>query len=85
MTKQRPTIPLPWTAHGLGISGRIDPVARVKNGKDRLYIAHAANAYPRLVLALRDCANWMADAHEGTDQWERGTFALALLRELGEE
>lgn len=44
-------------------------------GSNFAYIVHAANAYPRLVEALRE------HAHYGT---ERGTNAINLLAELGE-
>lgn len=56
---------------------------------DAAYIAHAANAYPKLVEALLECV----DAIEAADQpksdlpeWqrERVSNALALLRDLGE-
>ena len=36
----------------------------------------------RLVEALEDCAAWMCEAEQGTDQWERGQAALTTLAML---
>ena len=74
-TNHTPATPLPW----LNLSPGVGPRA-----KDVAYRIHAANAYPKLVEALRDCAEWLCEAHQGSDQWERGHAARALLSELGE-
>lgn len=46
------------------------------------YIAHAANAYPKLVRALEDAYDALVTY--GYEKEDRGVRALALLRELGE-
>ena len=50
---------------------------------DAAYIVHAANAYPRLVQALRS----VHEAEEGIGETDRPHFVAlrVLLRELGEE
>jgi hypothetical protein len=87
VTKHTPATPLPWThqatrkpmmplvaANGEWISS---PYNRVGDIEDFEYIAHAANAYPKLVEALREviAGRYEADASR----------ARALLRELGED
>ena len=52
---------------------------------DSAYIVHAANAYPRLVEALRDALSALVceGHHEGVSR--PVTDGRALLRELGEQ
>ena len=54
--------------------------------RDMEYIAHAANAYPKLVEALHDVLQWanigVSECDQGGDDTEA---AEALLRSLGEE
>lgn len=68
-----PATPLPWTDETT-----ILPTTQ----QDALYSAHAANAYPKLIYALRSALS----ASKG--DWQRGASwdkaASALLRELGE-
>src|SRR3990167_468018 len=58
---------------------------------DRAYIAHAANAYPKLVEALRDAIARHADLLRRVDGElaqsfkDAGERRRALLRELGED
>ena len=56
-----------------------------RDAKDAAYIAHAANAYPRLVEALRDALSALVceGHHEGVSR--PVTDGRALLRELGEQ
>lgn len=80
--KHAPQTPLPWKLHGVQrkteiggfavLSGeKAHPCAGyVANSSDAAYIAHAANAYPRLVEFVKSRIG-RADAD-------------ALLRELGE-
>jgi hypothetical protein len=110
VTKHTPATPLPWThqatrkpmmplvaANGEWISS---PYNRVGDIEDFEYIAHAANAYPKLVAALRTltalCDNvpvFQLDDGKASVKAVRlaGKFtdahrvAAALLRELGEE
>src|SRR3990167_11495800 len=94
MTKHTPATPLPWSnpiTHG--VSGRIDPVCVADRGLDATYIAHAANAYPKLVEALRTLqtrinACELGPVHDGraiADEMESECeTSRALLRELGE-
>jgi hypothetical protein len=73
MTKHSPSTPLPWTWRTL--SG-------VNQMKDLAYAAHAANAYPKLIEALRKV---VAQAQQYPDN-AAGVHvdAAILLRELGE-
>ena len=96
MTNHKPATPLPWKVAAVGdlriIHGG-NPHARIATwrGKvvnaDPAYIAHAANAYPRLVAALRDLVK--AEEEYGDQDNaavnEAWAPAQALLRELGEE
>src|SRR3990167_3253069 len=77
----------------LDIHGANANVARVYRPADVRFIAHAANAYPQLVSALRT----MIAAHGGDERWwetegEAGVIrqqitneTAALLRSLGED
>jgi hypothetical protein len=59
-TKNRPATPLPWANQPAdeyeGVLALVDDemleVAKVDDAKNAAYIAHAANAYPKLVEAL---------------------------------
>ena len=64
----------------------VEGLKRAKSGAsalDAAYIVHAANAYPRLVQALRS----VHEAEEGIGETDRPHFVAlrVLLRELGEE
>lgn len=100
--KHLPATVLPWRVGDAGHTifgppnGLPSPaiVATVNNkvGNRRLvnaaYIAHAANAYPKLIAAL--CAFCKASTYPGSEQIEGPelikvrNFAKALLRKLGE-
>lgn len=73
----QPATALPWTAYKANVHALGHQVtstaANPKREHDAAYIAHAANAYPKLVAALHDYVS----AHGGA----KGT---AILRELGE-
>jgi hypothetical protein len=99
MTKHTPATPLPWKPWTKRIHHEIyaandQIVAQVRqcegpNGsthQDAAYIAHAANAYPKLVAALRLAANGLDTTGQTTKQSnDARNHARALLRELGEE
>lgn len=55
-----------------------ETVAQVASIQDAAYLVHAANAYPKLVEALRIAAEQMGHGPYGME-------ARALLRELGED
>lgn len=42
-------------------------------------------AAPDLLATLEECADWMCEAHEGSDQWERGQAAYAAITKAKEE
>lgn len=80
-----PVTPLPWTVEDGGmfeaqVVGPVEGVAQtiLHNGQRQNadYIAHAANAYPKLVEALRKCADAGSPAADD---------AFDLLHSLGEE
>jgi hypothetical protein len=88
MSAHRPGTPLPWrvgdAGHGVfgPPNGKPAPemVADVRRADNCRFIVHAANAYPKLVAALKDlqaCADPVRDAKELK-------ATRALLRELGE-
>jgi hypothetical protein len=97
MTKHTPATPLPFSVdvspfkiyvHGnagprnICESPRLDEHSR----QDAAYIAHAANAYSKLVEALRLAANGLDTTGQTTKQSnDARNHARALLRELGEE
>jgi hypothetical protein len=99
MTKHTPATPLPWQ-HGKDRSGRIrifgpDGIecvralwkcVKTKEQRDanRAYIAHAANAYPKLVEAARYLAAMVEDINERHAQQGR-VMVQELLRSLGED
>lgn len=99
-TKHAPATPLPWIPSVKGIlSTTGNDVAYVYfEFKDTGYIAHAANAYPKLVEALRSVVG-LAEAHASrlvrereSTEFAAGAHAAeadcakvrALLEELGE-
>jgi hypothetical protein len=80
--KHKPRTPLPWTFNKHSgyvfaqAEGQHTVVARAdRSPGDTGYATHAANAYPKLVEALRACED---GSLEGLMR------AKALLRELGE-
>jgi hypothetical protein len=80
-----PATKLPWDLNKEGnIVGDSLIVAKMDRGHfmdregDAAYIAHAANAYPKLVEALRNAIR--SDKFKAIAEME----AAALLRELGE-
>ena len=94
MTKHKPETPLPWKRAGMSqlqcepprgmMNGKI--VADFGNPNDAVYIAHAANAYPRLVEALQMMVEVSATyaPEERAAVSGRINHARALLAELGE-
>ncbi len=95
MTAHKPATPLPWAAQPIGVAGKnndipissIEPnVTDATHAQDAAYIAHACNAYPRLVEALRQALDFIADRSDDLDEGEQHAVgsADALLRELGE-
>lgn len=82
----KPATPLPWndlydcTAYGIGADGR---AANVK------FAVHAANAYPRLVEALRQYVGAVSSVNDPNDfsvkVKDEGHYARDLLRDLGED
>lgn len=103
-TKHKPATPLPWDTAGIVPQFHIvggnpqELIADCTVGRDRPkadyanadYLAHAANAYPKLVDALRYFAKnmdpngeWVAQSAD--KRAKAFDDARALLRELGEE
>lgn len=85
--KHTPATPLPWTSvgHDGGIFGqksRLRVSEPVKFLDDREYIAHAANAYPKLIANLLSLYAVMEST--GYDATTEAMRAHDLLRELGE-
>lgn len=79
----KPATPLPWdfaiTERGpIVVDSEGDPVPA--HSDTAAYSAHAANAYPRLVEALRA----LYDDANGSG-WSSAAAANSLLRELGED
>lgn len=94
MTKQKPATPLPWRTLADQIipdeadeciadcMGALEP--RMKNSA---YIAHACNAYPKLVEALSatfDCPCTLKERDSGHRVGCAVPERVALLHELGE-
>ena len=80
MTKHTPATPLPWS--------RKDGHFQHVMGLDIDYFIHAANAYPRQVIAARELLEALDREHSGELGVEATAAANrldALLRELGEE
>lgn len=99
MTKHQPATPLPWRVSnsrdgGFRVVQTVAPVAQITkigNEANAAYIAHAANAYPQLVAALRAALQMYApfqeqdDSEQGNDHGANFLNASnALLRSLGE-
>jgi len=89
-TKHQPATPLPWVLRATMYTWQVvanedyqGPFVLMGNQhhephKDDVeYAAHTANAYPRLVQALRD----LVECHDDAE----ARRARTLLRELGEE
>jgi hypothetical protein len=80
-------------AHKAGVVARLGarevgvPVTRAESRANAAYIAHVANAYPRLVQSTKDLiALLRIAAQQGAElKGSKTSDALALLRELGEE
>lgn len=94
--KHQPATPLPWTAYAMGDrievyqddgQGNGDAInVTTRDGQpNAAYIAHAANAYPKLVQALRDAAEAIQNPM-GARRSKDGAAAAAnaLLKKLGE-
>lgn len=88
-TKIRPATPLPWEVdEEATICGNNSAVAFTRRresaymDEDAAYIAHAANAYPKLVEALRALHKEAGDFYGTTKNMRK---ARALLRQLGED
>ena len=92
MTKHTPATPLPWRVVDASVySGKAKVCIAVEypNGDSAAYIAHSANAYPKLVEALRG----LMEQYVGDRSRENviGPAGLAadnarsLLKSLGEE
>ena len=88
----KPATPLPWqygelserviTPQGLEVCAPPEDSDGEKQSRADLgYIVHAANAYPKLVHALRDIATTSKGYPNASREGER---ASALLQELGE-
>ena len=98
MTTHTPATPLPWRV-GQVSAGRFPayPIigdqlivadvtirARGRSNVDAAYIAHAANAYPRLIEALRSLKDRIGAFNGQTACSPEFNAAHALLAELGE-
>jgi hypothetical protein len=92
-TKIKPATPLPWKVSGLGyISAGNKVLARTETAparyqqridlpiEDALYLVRAANAYPKLVGALRAIESKSIGGKPETPR----AIASELLRDLGE-
>lgn len=96
MTKHKPTTPLPWRVCRMEGGRRLALVNSMGGlityfdtiGEDRAaYIAHAANAYPKLVQALRETSARLRgaahDARQGVSQ--RSGNPIEVYSERAEE
>jgi hypothetical protein len=87
--KHEPETPLPWRVGDAGHTvfgppnGNPSPqtvtMSKGVRKKDAAYIAHTANAYPKLVAALRRLAERMPNDTEGAY-----ADGMKLLRDIGE-
>lgn len=93
-TNHKPATPLPWRVSSMGYlcNGNMALASTDASGghvlsmavADAEYTAHTANAYPKLVEALRTVID-SADSSISPEAFRREKLARALLRELGEE
>lgn len=99
-TKHKPATPLPWkygelSQNIIGQRGQLIAECVEADFDDAAYISHAANAYPKLVAALRGeypdqplYGQWAQERFESGFAHDRKTYnaemTYALLRELGE-
>lgn len=94
--RHAPATPLPWrtvasyqpatkreemSPYLLAADGDNVAASALRGVDDAAYIAHACNAYPRLVEALRNC---IAEIDDGDGMPGDFADAIALLRSLGE-
>lgn len=99
MSKHTPATPLPWAADDVGQinADRALPVAGTNddagNQQDARYIAHAANAYPKLVEVIQKAHEAMSQhwfTHSDGESYNNNSIIDAdsmcqhLLQELGE-
>lgn len=95
--KHQPATPLPFEVHeatstrvGFDIQsaeGAALIAYNLRLSEDAAYIAHAANAYPKLVEALRAAANHInriTNPAANYGEFQEVRTARALLRDLGE-
>ena len=90
-TKHKPATALPWNVRQGYVSGDSLIIARMERGyyedreQDAAYIAHACNAYPQLVAALRDLREAALLARTGAEMsYDAVQRADEVLRDLGE-
>ena len=97
MTKHTPATPLPWhekqvhlnyqgrvLMHSIeGGTRRLDDQSGHFTPEDAAYLAHAANAYPKLIDTLR-AVNAAVHPFDSIANRLAAAAAYALLRELGE-
>ena len=86
-TLHSPHYDKPGVISGQGSLGEIcgGDAGRVGSNQNAAYIAHAANAYPRLVEALRECEQQLIDTSGRIGEVMAKQHARTLLRELGED
>ena len=82
--KQKPSTSLPWEPIKLpghyGVVNEQDlRVCESQDSEDAAYIVHAANAYPKLVEAIKDSLHGHCDVGS-----QSSALFLRILRELGE-
>lgn len=80
---RHPSYPIAASIEGRTVEvGRVYIAARGGSDKDAAYIAHACNAYPKLVDALQDMAAYQRLV--GGPENSKFKHVQTLLRELGE-
>jgi hypothetical protein len=98
MSKHQPATPLPWwhfqpygdmpgifhiaTENNRTALGEVCSLYGQQTNADAAYIAHAANAYPKLVEALQSALSASKGDWQKGMSWDRA--ASKLLRDLGE-
>ena len=87
--KQKPSTSLPWEPIKLpghyGVVNEQDlRVCESQDSEDAAYIVHAANAYPKLIEALRVSLRVSSLPFDHADKRANPERLRALLRELGE-